>query len=275
EQGAQSALPSLVIQRRWPRCWQSWGIPITGQRKSGGAWRCGNARQLALPWLPSVRGRRWGSSRWPGSRIWSGRGGGGGSWRSACLPRAAGRVSAVGLSIPPRKQLASLAASPWRSPVGAAAPNPIHSTGTSAMKTGVTAAHATLKTSSPAHPRSATCSPAMREAADSATGTYRRTSGPHSPKAPSRAGVYRPEHIPALLEQHWHDEHLASLGYRGTTTMRRAGSVLLVQWASGGSLGDAARYLGIGLRRSQHSFGPELARWLRGNGIRDFFGALL
>jgi hypothetical protein len=36
------------------------------------------------------------------------------------------------------------------------------------------------------------CSPAMSEAADSATRAYRRTSGPHSPKAPSRTGLYRP-----------------------------------------------------------------------------------
>lgn len=119
------------------------------------------------------------------------------------------------------------------------------------------------------------CSPALREAADSATRTYRRTSGPHSPKAPSRTGLYRPEHIPALLEQRWHDEHLASPGYRGTTTMRRAGAVLLVQLASGGSLGDAARHLGICTGRSQHSFGPELARWLRDHGSKDFTAALL
>ncbi len=115
----------------------------------------------------------------------------------------------------------------------------------------------------------------MREAADSATRAYRRISGPHSPKAPARASTYRPEHVPALLEQRWHDEHLASLGYQGATTMRRAGSVLLVQWASGGSLGDAARYVGIRTGRSQHSFGPELARWLRDHGSKDFIDALL
>lgn len=57
--------------------------------------------------------------------------------------------------------------------------------------------------------------------------------------------------------------------------MRQAGSVLLVQWAAGGSLGDAARYLGIPTGRSQHSFGPELARWLRDHGTRDFITALL
>ena len=115
----------------------------------------------------------------------------------------------------------------------------------------------------------------MSEAAEPATRSYRRTAGPHSPKAPARAGTYRPEHVPALLEQRWHDEHFASLGYRGATTMRRAGSVLLVQWAAGGSLRDAARYLGIRTGPSQHSFGPELARWLRDHGTKDFLAALL
>ena len=119
------------------------------------------------------------------------------------------------------------------------------------------------------------CSPAMREAADSVTRVYRRTSGPHSTKAPSRTGLYQPEHVPALIEQRWHDKHFARLGYPGTTTMRRAVSVLLVQIASGGSLGDAARYLGIHTGRSQHSFGPELARWLSDHGTKDFTAALL
>ena len=122
------------------------------------------------------------------------------------------------------------------------------------------------------------CSPAMRDAVGPTTRAYRKTSGPHSPKAPSRACAYRPEHIPALIEQQWYDEHLAGLGYKGTckgtTTMRRAGSVLLVQWAHGRSLGDAARYLGIGARQPQHSFGPDLARWLRDYGWQDFTAAL-
>ena len=119
------------------------------------------------------------------------------------------------------------------------------------------------------------CSPALTEAAEPATRAYRRTSGPHSPKAPSRTSVYRPEHIPALLEQPWYDEHLANLGYRVHTSIRRAGSVLLVQWAAGGSLGDAARYLGIRLGRAQHSFAQDLARWLLEHGAENFTAALL
>jgi hypothetical protein len=118
------------------------------------------------------------------------------------------------------------------------------------------------------------CSPALREAAEPATRAYRRLTGPHGPKAPARAGGYRPEHIPALLEQHWYDQHLDRLGYPAPTNMRRAGAVLLVQWAIGGSLGDAAAYLGIRLGRPQHSFAPGLSRWLREHGPGDFTAAL-
>jgi hypothetical protein len=56
--------------------------------------------------------------------------------------------------------------------------------------------------------------------------------------------------------------------------MRRAGAVLLVQWANGGSMGNAAAYLGIPLGRSQHSFAPGLSRWLREHGSGDFTTAL-
>ena len=78
------------------------------------------------------------------------------------------------------------------------------------------------------------CSAALRDAAEPATRVYRRTAGPNSRKAPSRAVRYRPEHIPALLPQDWYDEHLARLGYRVAKSMRRAGAVILVQWAAGG-----------------------------------------
>ena len=118
------------------------------------------------------------------------------------------------------------------------------------------------------------CSPELREAAEPATRAYRRLAGPHSPKAPARIGGYRPEHIPALLQQNWYDEHLTGLGYRVHTSMRRAGAVLLVQWASGGSMGDAAGYLGIRHGRPQHSFAQDLARWLREHGSGDFTAAL-
>lgn len=123
---------------------------------------------------------------------------------------------------------------------------------------------------------SPSCSRQFREAFEPGTRAYRRVSGPHSAKAPVRAGGYGPEHIPALLEQRWHDQHLTRLGYRAPVNMRRAGSVLLVQWAAGGSMGDAARYLGISSAPSsgQHSFAQDLARWLSKHGDEDFTTAM-
>jgi hypothetical protein len=118
------------------------------------------------------------------------------------------------------------------------------------------------------------CSQQLRDAFEPSARAYRRIGGPHSAKAPARTGGYGPEHIPALLEQHWHDEHLARLGYRAPVTMRRAGSVLLVQWAAGGSMGDAAGCLGIRHERSQYSFPPDLVRWLNEHGTGEFTAAL-
>ena len=123
---------------------------------------------------------------------------------------------------------------------------------------------------------SPSCSRQFREAFEPSTRAYRRVSGPHSAKAPARTGGYGPEHLPALLEQRWHDQHLARLGYKAPVNMRRAGSVLLVQWAAGGSTGDAAKYLGISSAPSsgQHSFAQDLARWLSEHGDEDFTAAM-
>ena len=122
------------------------------------------------------------------------------------------------------------------------------------------------------HSRS--CSRQFREAFEPGTRACRRISGPRSAKAPARTGGYGPEHIPALLEQRWHDQHLACLGYQAPVNIRRAGSVLLVQWTAGGSAGDAAEYPGIRLRAAQHSFAPDLARWLGKHGDEGFIAAL-
>ena len=120
------------------------------------------------------------------------------------------------------------------------------------------------------------CSQQLREALEPAARAYRRVSGPHSPKAPARRGGRGPEVIPALLEQRWYDQHLARLGCQMPVNMRRAGSVVLVQWAAGGSMGDAAKYLGIRIAPSsgQHSFAPDLTRWLGEHGEEGFTSAL-
>jgi len=73
------------------------------------------------------------------------------------------------------------------------------------------------------------CSENLRQAAAPVTRAYRRT-GFRGTKAPVRTDGYCPEHIPAFLEQHWYEKHLAplQLGSR-TKSLRRLGAVLLVQ----------------------------------------------
>ncbi len=76
------------------------------------------------------------------------------------------------------------------------------------------------------------------------------------------------------MPEDWYDEHLARLRYRMAKSMRRAEAVTLVQWAAGGSAGDAASYLGIRLPGATHQFAPDLAHWLREHGTDDFTAAL-
>ena len=119
-----------------------------------------------------------------------------------------------------------------------------------------------------------TCSPALLQAAEPAVRSYRRQEGPHGPKAPARTGGYRPEHVPAFLEQSWHQRHLAPLECSSPTSMRRTGAVLLVQWAAGGSMGDAADFLGINPAGGQHAPSTGLYQWVRDHGPERFTTAL-
>jgi hypothetical protein len=119
-----------------------------------------------------------------------------------------------------------------------------------------------------------TCSPALLQAAEPVIRSYRRHGGSHGPKAPTRTGGYRPEHIPAFLEQSWYQQHLAPLECGSSTSMRRTGAVLLVQWAAGGSMGDAAGFLGINPAGGQHAPSIGLYQWVRDHGSGRFTTAL-
>ncbi|MEV6867703.1 TniQ family protein [Streptosporangium subroseum] len=118
------------------------------------------------------------------------------------------------------------------------------------------------------------CSEVLRQAAEPATRAYRRTR-PHGTKAPARTNGYRPEHIPAFLEQNWYQQHLAPLECGSCyKTMRRTAAVLLVQWAAGGSMGDAADFLGINNTRSQYAPSSGFYQWLGDHGQARFTAAL-
>src|ERR1017187_4376411 len=72
-----------------------------------------------------------------------------------------------------------------------------------------------------------------------------------------------PENIPAFLEQAWFEDHLACLECGSTVkAARRIAAATLVQWTAGGSIGDAARYLGFNPGGGQYAPAKDLAQWL-------------
>lgn len=105
------------------------------------------------------------------------------------------------------------------------------------------------------------CSKRLREAAEPVTRAFRKVGGRRGTRAPVRDD-YRPEHIPAFLASDWHQRHLAHLSGQAPKLIRRAAAVRLVQWAMGGSQGDAATFLGINPDRLQ--FKTASSAWLWG-----------
>jgi TniQ len=107
-----------------------------------------------------------------------------------------------------------------------------------------------------------TCSEMMRAAAEPLIRSFRRTSGPRSSRAPLRHD-YRPEHIPAYLEPQWYERHLAHMTGIAPKVLRRTAAVRLVQWVMGGSMRNAATFLGINPSNTQFSSGSDVQRWTR------------
>lgn len=97
------------------------------------------------------------------------------------------------------------------------------------------------------------CSGHLRQAAEPLVRTFRRTGGhPQGTKAPSRTGGFQPEHVAAYLQQDWHDKHFTGFRDVSTKILRRTAAVRLVQMVAGGSLGDAAQFLGINPDATQY-----------------------
>jgi hypothetical protein len=120
------------------------------------------------------------------------------------------------------------------------------------------------------------CSPALREGGERLIGPLRLLPRPRDARPPTRVGGYRPEHIPALLEQHWYDGHLARFGYRLPTAIRRAAAILLVQRAANCSLYDATTCLGIRFHKhDEHESLPVRLRQLLHELGADCFTAAL
>lgn len=128
-------------------------------------------------------------------------------------------------------------------------------------KTGRKAWANRLTRSSPA------CSDGLQEASGPLLRGFSKAGG--DPRG-RRNAVLRPEHwgpenIPAFLEQSWFEDHLACLDCGSPRTVkaaRRIAAATLVQWTAGGSIGDAARYLGFNPGGGQYAPTNDLARWL-------------
>jgi hypothetical protein len=92
------------------------------------------------------------------------------------------------------------------------------------------------------------CSPQVREAFEPLSYTYRLT-GRYGKKISAPASIsryYRPEYVPAFLEPSWY-RHLAAISIPADkiNPVRRYAAIRMVQWVTGSSPSEAARYLGL------------------------------
>lgn len=118
------------------------------------------------------------------------------------------------------------------------------------------------------------CSERFQLAADTLVPTYRRT-GKGGPRIPSVGIRYRAEHIPASLPQALADRHLSAFTDVTSKMRRRNASVFLVRRAQGGTLDEAAQFLGISTPGKTIGFATKLTHYLRANDLlHDFELAL-
>lgn len=113
--------------------------------------------------------------------------------------------------------------------------------------------------------RSPTCSAGLRQAGEPLLRSFTRTGGhPRGRREPTfRPTRLGPQHIPAFLPTDWYDRHLGHLGGIDTTLLRRTAAVRLVQMTSGGSLGQAAAFLGINPGGTQYTTANLVHSWAR------------
>ncbi len=89
------------------------------------------------------------------------------------------------------------------------------------------------------------CSDGFRDALDPLINSFQRADRrSRGRRAPALQVNYAPEHIPEHLQDDWHCEHFRHIG-GNTRLLRRAVALRLVQMSAGGSLAEAAAFLGI------------------------------
>ncbi|MGE5285935.1 MAG: hypothetical protein ACM3ML_01775 [Micromonosporaceae bacterium] len=85
--------------------------------------------------------------------------------------------------------------------------------------------------------------------------------------------TFGPEHIPEHLQDDWFRQHFRHIDGIKPRLLRRAAAARLVQMTTGGSLADAAAYLGIDHRYAAASPGTAFAAaayWTPGTGPAEF-----
>jgi TniQ len=96
------------------------------------------------------------------------------------------------------------------------------------------------------------CSPGLRAAYAPLLKAFTKAGG--RPQARREATIrpqrWGPEHIPAFLPKDWHDRHFKPLTGINPMFTRRTAVLRLVQMVTGGSLGEAAQFLGIATTRT-------------------------
>ena len=89
------------------------------------------------------------------------------------------------------------------------------------------------------------CSGGFRDALESLVNSYQRTDRrSRGRRAPAPQISFAPEHVPEHLQDDWHHEYFRRIG-GNTRLLRRAAALRLVQISAGGSLAEAAAFLGI------------------------------
>jgi hypothetical protein len=89
------------------------------------------------------------------------------------------------------------------------------------------------------------CSDGFRDAIEPLINSFQRTDRrSRGRRAPAPQTTFAPEHIPGQLQDNWYDEYFRHIG-GNTRLLRRAAALRLVQISAGGSLAEAAAYLGI------------------------------
>jgi TniQ protein len=90
------------------------------------------------------------------------------------------------------------------------------------------------------------CSDGLQAALEPLTHSFGRVDQKrHGRRAPARRIAFGPQHIPEQLEDAWFHQHFRQFERPRPRLLRRAAALSLVQMAAGGSLREAAAFLGI------------------------------